>query len=100
MARRNHTAASTVENVGSLKCRTPAGAALVVVAMCRAPVASSVGAMGTSSVGMAKAKASLRGHQCNGSRLVAVVKVISERLSFDSLIYFNMSDNINTDANG
>ena len=52
---------------------------------------------------------------CNGSRLVAVVKVISERLSFDSLIYvmewngdgdrlpliyFNMSDNINTDANG
>ena len=37
---------------------------------------------------------------CSGSRLVAVVKVISERLSFDSLIYFNMSDNINTDANG
>ena len=42
----------------------------------------------------------IRGHQCNGSRLVAVVKVISERLNFDSLIYFNMSDNINTDANG
>ena len=36
---------------------------------------------------------------CNSSRLVAVVKVISERLSFDSLIYFDMSDNINTDAN-
>ena len=43
---------------------------------------------------------SLRGHQCNGSRLIAVVKVISEKLSFDSLIYFNMSDNINTDENG
>ena len=41
----------------------------------------------------------IRGHQCNDSRLVAVVKVISERLSFDSLIYFNMSDNISTDEN-
>ena len=61
MARRNHTAAFTVENVGSLKCRTPAGEALVVVAMCRVPVASSVGVAGTSSVGMAKAKASKSG---------------------------------------
>ena len=51
LARQNHTAASSVENVGSLKCRTPAGEALVVVARCREPV----GAARTSSVGMAKA---------------------------------------------
>ena len=49
---------STVENVGSLKCRTPAGEALVVVVMCKALVTSSVEAAGTSSVGMAKVKAS------------------------------------------
>ena len=72
-ARRNHIAASTVENVGSLKCRTPAGEALIVVAWCREPVGaagtssvgaagtSPVGAVGTSSVGMAKAKASNSG---------------------------------------
>ena len=34
---------------------------MVVVAMCRAPVALLVGAVGTSSVGMAKAKASKSG---------------------------------------
>ena len=53
-ARRNHIAASTIENVGSLKCRTPAGEALVVVAWCR----ELVGVAGTSSAGMAKARAS------------------------------------------
>ena len=63
--RRNHIAAHTVENVGSLKCRTLAGEVLVVVARCREPVVasgtSSVGAAGTSSSGMAKAKASNSG---------------------------------------
>ena len=91
----NHIATSTVENVGSLKCRAPAGEALVVMARC----SELVGAAGTSSVGMTKAF-QLRGHQCNNGKLVVVMKVISERLNFDSLIYFNMSDNINTDENG